>query len=176
MIFSSNKIRFMYFALIIFIGSLLYVPSGFAGTSHPNAPGFNLKVLNPSASGYKSFSLSAQKGHVIILNFFATWCHSCRNEIPSIVRFYNSYKAKGVIVVGINVNDSPAGVSTFSRLYDITYPVVYASSSLISDYGDVSEIPQTFFISRSGKIMFQWVGEVPEGVLTGVVNRLLSMR
>ncbi|MCL5673906.1 MAG: TlpA family protein disulfide reductase [Deltaproteobacteria bacterium] len=139
------------------------------------APHFTLKVLNRSASGYDVFSLNNYKGHIVVLNFWATWCPPCRAEMPMLAKFYNLYKVKGVIVVGINVNNNIGGVSRFLKLYGISYPVVYANPDIISEYGGINEIPQTFFISKSGKIMFHWIGQISHSLLYGITNKLLKM-
>lgn len=170
--FFNNFNKVAVFLIIVF--SLAYASN--ASAKPANAPDFNLRVLNSSISGYTNFSLSSFKGRVVILNFWATWCPPCRAEMPMMESFYNSYKSKGVIVVGINVNSNVAGVRSFAKHYGITFPVLYASSSLISDYGNIDQIPQTFFISKSGKIMYHLVGEIPEkGLLYGITDKLLGM-
>ncbi|MHB1697435.1 MAG: TlpA family protein disulfide reductase [bacterium] len=173
----GNKIKILglaaVFAALVFFGSFFFISMAAAGTR--KAPDFDLRVLNPGASGYADFSLKNFKGHVVIINFWATWCPPCRHEIPMIKNFYKSERPNGVIVVGINVNNSVAGVGSFVKQYDIKYPVVYASSGVISNYGDVNEIPQTFFISKSGLIMFHWVGEISRGALYGITDKLIKM-
>ncbi len=89
--------------------------------------------------------------------------------------FYKSEQSKGVIVLGINVNNSLGGVRSFIKNYNIAYPVVYASSGVISNYGGINEIPQTFFISKNGRIMFHWDGEITRGALYGITDKLLKM-
>lgn len=172
------KIKIVVFLFLFF--SLAYISNANANantnTKHEKAPNFALRVLNPSVSGYTDFSLRNFRGHVIIINFWATWCPPCRAEIPMLEKFYDSYKSKGIVVVGINVNNNLSGVKSFTKLYGMTYPVVYASSSVISNYGGVNEIPQTFFISKSGHIMFHWVGEISKGALYRITTKLLSMR
>ncbi len=159
--------------LIFFISNFVFLKGADAATKI--APNFNLRVLNPVISGYTKFSPEKFKGHVIIINFWATWCPPCRHEIPMIEKFYKSERSNGLIVLGINVNNSIGGVRSFVKNYNITYPTAYATSVVISDYGGVNEIPQTFFISRSGKIMFHWVGEITSSALYGITNKLLKM-
>ena len=136
---------------------------------------FNLKVLNPTLSGYDNFSLKNFRGHVVVVNFWATWCPPCRAEIPMIEKFYESEKNNGVIVVGINVNNNLGGVRSFIKNIGIPYPVVYATPGVINNYGGINAIPQTFFISKSGRIMFQWKGEITKGALYGITQKLLNL-
>lgn len=162
------------FAVLVFFGSLFFVSR--AAAKIIKAPNFNLRVLNSGASGYTRFSLKNFKGHVVIINFWATWCPPCRAEIPMIEKFYKAeHRSKGFIVVGVNVNNSLAGVSSFVKNYRMTYPVVYANSTIISNYGGINEIPQTFFISKSGRIMFHLVGEMSRGELYGIADKLLKV-
>ena len=161
------------FFIFIFIINFYSISKAEAGVR--KAPDFDLRVLNPVSSGYNNFRLGNFKGHVVIINFWATWCPPCRHEIPMLESFYKSERANGVIVVGINVNNSLGGVRSFVKQYNIIYPVVYASSGVISDYGGINEIPQTFFISKSGRMMFHWVGEISKGALYGITNKLLKM-
>ncbi len=174
----SNKIlnlSVLFFALV-FIVNFVFVGGAVAAVR--KAPDFNLRVLNPALSGYNNdFKLGNFKGHIVIINFWATWCPPCRAEMPMLKKFYNAERSNGVIVLGINVNNSLGGVKSFLEKFDggITYPVVYANSSVISDYGGIHEIPQTFFISKNGRIMFHWVGQITRGALYGITGKLLNM-
>ena len=161
------------FFFFLFVISFSHTAGAKAGTR--KAPDFDLRVLNPALSGYNYFRLGSFRGHIVIINFWATWCPPCRHEIPMLKKFYKSERSNGVIVVGINVNDSLEGVRSFVKQYHIAYPVVYASSGVISDYGGLYEIPQTFFISKNGRMMFHWKGEISRGVLYGITNKLLKM-
>jgi thiol-disulfide isomerase/thioredoxin len=169
----KNLFKAVLFLFFLFAISFSLVPGAKAGVK--KASDFDLRVLNPVLSGYKDFRLGNFKDHVVIINFWATWCPPCRHEIPMLEKFYKAELANGVIVVGINVNNSLEGVRSFVKQYNIAYPVVYASSGVISDYGGVNEIPQTFFISKSGRIMFHWVGEISDGALYGITDKLLKM-
>jgi cytochrome c biogenesis protein CcmG/thiol:disulfide interchange protein DsbE len=172
---SKYLYKFIFLSFLIFIVFINLNLSEANASSIMNAPDFSLKVLNRNASGYNVFSLKNYKGHIVILNFWATWCPPCRAEVPMLVKFYNLYRKKGVVVVGINVNKNIGGVSAFAKLYGVSYPVVYANSDILSEYGGIKEIPQTFFISKNGKIMFHWVGQISHGALYGITNKLLKM-
>ena len=163
------------FLIIAFIFAFIFL----TGIKHAQARtkkayNFNLKVLNPTLSGYDNFSLKNFRGHVVVVNFWATWCPPCRAEIPMIKKFYESEKSNGVMVVGINVNNNLGGVRSFIKSIGIPYPVVYATSRVINNYGGINEIPQTFFISKSGRIMFHWEGEITRGALYGITQKLLN--
>jgi thiol-disulfide isomerase/thioredoxin len=167
--------KFICLSFLIFIISIDFNLSEANALSIVNAHNFTLKVLNRNASGYNVFSLKNFRGHIVILNFWATWCPPCRAEIPMLVKFYNLYRKKGVVIAGINVNKNVGGVSAFAKLYGISYPIVYANSDILSEYGGINEIPQTFFISKDGKIMFHWVGQISHSALYGITNKLLKI-
>ena len=175
-IFANFAFILIFSAVIITAASAgFFYAAPAASARSEKAPDFNLKVLNPGISGYKDFSPSAFKGRVVIINFWTTWCPHCRSEMPLLAKFYEAERGKGVVVLGINVNDNLDGVRSFVRFYKIPYPVVYGTSRVISDYGGVNEIPQTFFIAKNGDLAFRWVGGITVGVLKGVTDKLLSM-
>ncbi|MGC8554948.1 MAG: TlpA family protein disulfide reductase [Candidatus Acidulodesulfobacterium sp.] len=172
---SRRSFIFSFLIIAIIFASISFVGIKHAQARTKKAPNFNLKVLNPSLSGYNNFSLRNFKGHVVIINFWATWCPPCRAEIPMIKKFYESEKRDGVMVVGVNVNNNLGGVRSFIKNIGIPYPIVYATSRVINNYGGIREIPQTFFISKNGRIMFHWEGEITKGALYGITNKLLNI-
>ena len=168
------------FIIPFLIIAVIFASISFVGIKHAQARtkkayNFNLKVLNPALSGYGNFSLRNFSGRVVVLNFWATWCPPCRAEIPMLKKFYESEKSNGVMVVGINVNNNLGGVRSFIKSIGIPYPVVYATPGVINNYGGINAIPQTFFISKSGRIMFHWVGEITKGALYGITKKLLNL-
>ncbi len=154
---------------VLLIPMTVRVPIASAGIR--NKYDFNLKVLNPALSGYKHFRLRNFKGHIVILNFCATWAPTCKNEMSILEKFYKSEKANGVIVVEANVNKNLGGVRSFLKRYKITYPVVYATSRVINNYGGVNDIPETFFISQNGYVISHWLGEATMKIYKGVLAK-----
>ena len=175
--FGKRSFKFSLLIIAFIFACIFFIGIKHAEARTKKAYNFNLKVLNPTLSGYDNFSLKNFRGHIVVVNFWATWCPPCRAEMPMLKKFYNTERSNGVIVLGINVNSSLGGVKSFLKKFDggITYPVVYANSSVISNYGGIREIPQTFFISKNGRIMFHWVGEITKGALYGITNKLLNM-
>ena len=132
------------------------------------------KVLNPKTSGYKTISLKQFKGKVVIVNFWATWCPPCRAEIPMLEKSYTAYKSHNVVILGVNVNVTKAGVKTFIDEYDMTYPNIHATPTIMDSFGTIGEIPQSFFFNPAGKLVFHWTGELPGMVVQDVVNKILE--
>jgi thiol-disulfide isomerase/thioredoxin len=155
---------------IIFIFALILAATpAFAGQYN-----FSGSVLNPNLSGYKTISLNQFKGKVIVVNFWATWCPPCRAEIPLLERFYRAYKTHNVEIIGVNVNITESGVRRFIDKYGIKYPVIHATPDIMAKFGNLSEIPQSFFFNGQGKIVFHWTGELPGMVLQDVVDKILG--
>jgi thiol-disulfide isomerase/thioredoxin len=137
------------------------------------APDFTLEDI----SG-KSLSLSDVKGKVVIVDFWATWCGPCRMSIPELVDLQAKYKNKGLVVVGISVDDekvSKGELVAFKEKMRINYPILRANDKVYVDYfGRTSgfSIPTLFVIDREGKVRNRLVGFEP-GVLEKSLQNLL---
>lgn len=112
-------------------------------------PDFSLPLLEGSGT----LEREELAGKVVVLNFWASWCKPCRQEIPLLQETYERYRDRGVVVVGVNVDDSPRDARRFLRRFDVTYPVVVdASDELADSLGVDFGLPQTFFVGRDGRI------------------------
>lgn len=115
------------------------------------APDFTLKT-----SDGKTVKLSDYRGQKVILNFWATWCPPCREEIPDMVKFYENYKDKGIVILGVNLTTaerSPGGVPQFLKDYNISYPVLMDEKGDVGDRQyNVNAIPTTYILDSNGKI------------------------
>lgn len=124
----------------------------------------------------KSQQLANWKGKVLVLNFWATWCPPCIEEIPDFVAADAAYRAKGVTIVGIAL-DEPAKVAEFAMRFNIKYPILIGGSDayqLASRLGNQSKgIPFTAIIDRQGKIVYLGVGSVRRKELDKVLVPLL---
>ncbi|MEA1913439.1 MAG: TlpA disulfide reductase family protein [candidate division WOR-3 bacterium] len=118
------------------------------------APGFTLKDLNDN-----EITLSDYRNKVVILDFWATWCPPCKKEIPYLIQFYQEYKDKGLIVLGIGL-DKKSTLESFSKSIGINYPVLIGSNLIAKKYG-IRAIPTTFILNRKGKIKKKFVGYAP---------------
>lgn len=124
-----------------------------ADTDGGVAPDFSLK----STEG-KTVTLSGFKGEVVVLNFWATWCPPCRAEIPDFVEFYNAYKEKGVVVLGIVLNSPDKDVQNMIQQNKISYPVLISDGKVEEKYGGIRFIPTTIIVDRAGRIVKRQVG------------------
>lgn len=134
------------------------------------APDFSLQDLNG-----RIYRLSDLRGRVIILNFFATWCGPCREEIPDFVRLHKRFNAKGLEIIGVSLDmEAGAVLGPFIRQYGIPYPIVLGTREAVLDYGGITGIPTTFVIDEKGAIIDHFVGWRPHHVIEESVRRLLG--
>ena len=125
----------------------------------------------------KMESLAPFKGKVTVVYFWATWCVPCRVETPKLVKLYAEYKAKGVEVVGIAL-DNGDKVRGFVKESNVTYPVFYGGHEAV-ELGktlgnDQGAIPFMVVIDKTGKIVDTFKGDLPDGKLEAVINPLVG--
>ena len=123
----------------------------------------------------KTISLDSLKGKVVVLNFWATWCQPCRVEITEFIQFYRDFEKKGVVIIGLGVNDRDATLQEFSKINRINYPVANDKGNrVVSLYGGIRSIPTTFVIDRKGIIRDMRVGGIDRQELLKMVEPCLS--
>ncbi len=117
------------------------------------APDFVLTQLDG-----QMLRLSEYRGKVILLDFWASWCAPCRDEIPSFVDWQNRYRAQGLQVIGISMDDSAAPARSFYQEFRMNYPVALVDEKLVQSYGGVLGLPVNFIIGRDGRIRAKHLG------------------
>ena len=120
-------------------------------------------------------SLESLRGQVVMLNFWASWCiPACYDEAPALERTWRAYKDKGVMVVGINVQDKEAAALEFLRRFEHSFPNAPDPRGRVSvDYG-VYGVPETFFIDRKGRVRFKHVGALTYEIARRQLDALLE--
>src|SRR5215467_6395991 len=130
---------------------------------------FELKTLDG-----RTIKLSDFRGKAAVLNFWATWCAPCRVETPWLIDLYSKYKAEGLEVIGVSMDDGSAdAVRRFVDELKVNYTILRGDSSTSEKYGGVRFLPHTFFIDRSGKIIGQSIGLKSRSDLNQQAGRLL---
>jgi peroxiredoxin len=133
------------------------------------APDFSLTDLSGRA-----LRLSDHRGKVVILDFWATWCEPCKEEIPLFIQMQNHYAAQGLQVIGISMDDEDKPVRDFQQQYKMNYPVARGTAELAGQYGGVLGLPITFVIDRRGQIAARHIGAVKISVIEAEVQKLLT--
>ena len=122
-------------------------------TEHPLAPEFSLQELTG-----KTLKLSDYRGKVVLLDFWATWCDPCREQIPYFVELQNKLGDQGFQIIGVSMDDGPEPVRDFYRKFRMNYPVVMGNAQIGELYGGVLGLPIAFVIGRDGRIYSKHIG------------------
>ena len=115
------------------------------------APAFELKSEGGGKPG-ATIKLSDYKGRIVLMNFWASWCGPCREEMPLLEDLYNKYKDQGLVVLGINVDSEVAQAMKFLDKEPVTFPILLDSESAVSEKYQVDAMPTTYIIDRDGTI------------------------
>ena len=131
----------------------------------------------------KDVSLSAFRGKVVLVNFWATWCGPCRFEIPSLIEFQQKYGDRGFVVLGVAMDDEGKSVVEpyiAKELFDvagqkvpINYTVLLGNDAVAEKFGGIIGIPTSYLISRDGKIVKQIIGLVDHDKLAALIESSL---
>jgi cytochrome c biogenesis protein CcmG/thiol:disulfide interchange protein DsbE len=134
------------------------------------APSFRMTVFDGG-----ELSLEALRGKPVVLNFWASWCYpACYEEAPLLESTWRKYRAQGLMIVGVDIQDKEANAREFMRRFSFTFPNGPDPGSKISiDYG-VYGVPETFFIDREGRITYKHVGGVTPMLMDEQVQVLLK--
>lgn len=163
--FSIKRALLLCFMGLVFLGGCGKSESG------KKAPDFSLQEITG-----KTVSLKQYLGHIVVLDFWATWCPPCRRSIPELVAAQGKYRKKGLVVLGISL-DNPEQVNNtdlekFKNYFKINYQILRVSTQVLKDYfGHQSiSIPTMFFINRKGDIVDKHVGFSPGEVEASLKN------
>ena len=113
-------------------------------------------------------------GQALLVNFFATWCPPCRQEVPSLVALQNKYSGRGFTILGISVDkDGRSLVENFMQEMGINYPVVMSAPDTPRNFGNVFGVPTSFIIDRQGRVVKRFEGYVEIPVLEKEIQAVL---
>ena len=143
------------------------IPSPLVGRP---APGFALTAFDATP-----LALNAQRGRVVVVNFWASWCYpACYEEAPVLERSWRAYRDRGVLVIGVDIQDTVEAAQKFIRDFGLSFPNAPDPTGKVSvDYGTYG-VPETFFIDRRGRIRARHVGALTDDVIRAHVERLLA--
>lgn len=113
------------------------------------APDFTL----PSCKG-DNVRLAEQRGQVVMLNFWASWCGPCRKEMPLLDAMYQRYSSAGFVLYGVNVEEDNTDAKKLLKELGVTFPVLFDTESKASSLYNVDAMPTTVVIDKKGKIRY----------------------
>jgi peroxiredoxin len=125
---------------------LLSVPA-LAGTPGAAAPQFSL-----AGRGGQNVSLAQYKGQVVMINFWASWCGPCRQEMPLLESIYKKYNKLGFTMLGVNVEPDSNAANAWLKETPVSFPILYDTESKVSKLYDVAGMPTSVIIDRAGKV------------------------
>lgn len=121
----------------------------------------------------KPIHLSDYRGRLVLLNFWASWCGPCREEMPTLSRWQRRYGARGLQVIGVAMDDDAQVARQFLRRYPVSYPVIMGDAPLGESYGGVLGLPTTYLIDGRGRILARYRGESALHDIEAQLQRLL---
>ena len=121
------------------------------------APDFTLRTMAGA-----NLRLQEQRGNVVMINFWATWCGPCRQEMPHLNKLYDKYRAAGFVLLGVNVDDDARNASEVAVKLGLKFPVLLDTDKSVSRLYDLSTMPSTVLIDRDGRVRY-----VHKGYLAG---------
>ena len=159
------------FVALLFFMVLLSAWGGAEAKPPESMPHFTL----PSATDETVIDSNQHAGKVLLINFWATWCGPCREEIPSLIKLRDDHKDEGFEVIGISMDEGNRTlISRFSEKLAITYPIAMGTPKVARSFGGIIGIPQSFLVDRQGKIVKSYAGLIEHDVFEKDITSLLS--
>ena len=141
---SLTRARRLLSFLALSLGACLAAP---AAVPSGSAPDFTLRT----ADG-QNLRLQEQRGQVVMVNFWATWCGPCKVEMPHLNKLYDKYKASGFVLLGVNVDEDPRAAVGLAQRMGLHFPVLLDAEKKVSRQYDLSTMPSTVLIDRDGRV------------------------
>ena len=170
------------FLIIGLLAAFAWLPRLFGSREHlgQDAPNITVPVVlngaelvEPPAAPATSVSTGDLKGHAVLLDFWASWCGPCKAEAPIIDRVATRYKARGLVVIGVNTNDEEGLGEAWAKGHHISYPIAFDQSSGAARAFEVDGLPTLVVISKTGKIIARRTGMTDGDEIERLVNQAL---
>jgi thiol-disulfide isomerase/thioredoxin len=144
---------------LVFLAALLMVSgcsTGYSTQLPKSAPDFQLKTLDGQV-----VTLSQFRGKPVLLNFWASWCQPCRDEMPYLQQTYNNYKDKGLVFYAVDIGESPEAINKYFLDNSLLLPVLLDSDKTVGQSYQITGVPETFLIDENGIIRKWQIGAYP---------------
>ncbi|HEY9180748.1 MAG TPA: TlpA disulfide reductase family protein [Candidatus Baltobacteraceae bacterium] len=143
--------------------------SGPAALQGQPAPSFAVPVLGGTTS-----ALRAYRGHVVVMNLWASWCPPCRAEMPDLQRLYQTYRTRNVVVLGVDQGESAERVAAFAQSLDIHYPILLDQQQQYGRVYAALGLPTTILVDRNGVVARGFDGPLSYPQMVSAVTPLLG--
>ncbi len=147
---------FSRFLKVAALASVMAVSVSLAGDGGGRAADFKL-----DRRGGKQLGLQDLKGQVVMINFWATWCGPCRQEMPLLEQMHKKYRPMGFTLVGINVEEDPSGAEAWLTKTPVSFPILFDRENRVSKLYNVSGMPSSVLIDRKGNVRYLHRGYKP---------------
>jgi peroxiredoxin len=154
-------------ALLLLQGCNEQAPS-IEGLTNETAPDFNVELFDGG-----TFQLSEQKGKAVMINFFASWCVSCGEEVHHIQKAFEAYNTEQVAFLGIAVDDTEKKAKAFMEKNGLKIPAGLDRTGQIKELYGLYGMPTTFFIDKNGIVSYFHAGVVTKDLITHEIDKLL---
>lgn len=171
---ARRPVQIVILFLIVILGGYAISSAVFGGERGKPTPGEKPPAIKLLGLDGNVHTLDDYKGKAIVVNFWATWCTYCVNEMPALQTQWEKWRDQGVVVLGINTGEDKMTVRNFTQQLGIDFPVLYDfDNEAVQDYG-VVPMPTTFFVDKKGKIASIHEGELDLTTLDNQIKRLLN--
>ncbi len=133
--------------LTLMLPALLACTTAHAAIAPGATPDFTLKRLNGP-----NLRLQEQRGQVVMVNFWATWCGPCRQEMPHLNRLHDQYRSSGFVLLGVNIDDDAAKATALAQSLGLRFPVLFDTDKTVTRQWDLGAMPSTVLIDRNGRV------------------------
>src|ERR1700735_2345131 len=131
------------------------------GLSLPLAAALPASNVAAGATAGAPVSLAGLKGQVVLINFWASWCGPCRQEMPVLDQLYRKYKPAGFTLLGVNVEPKSADALGFLKTTPVSFPILFDTQSKVSNLYEVAGMPSTVIVDRKGTVRYVHQGYKP---------------
>jgi len=137
--------------LVLLAAWLLVCGAVVAASVQPSglAPDFTLRSMDGT-----NLRLQEQRGRVVLVNFWATWCGPCRQEMPHLNKLYDKYRGAGFVLLGVNIDDDARNATDLAAKLGLKFPVLLDTDKAVSRLYDMGTMPSTVVIDRDGRVRY----------------------